>query len=190
MGVITMPSSQREPSDAVCWNCDRRAHDVVPATVGSPVGGHIVLTLCRACYASSYLPLAGGGQELMPGDGPSKLVLVVDDEPDIVWMLRHTFEGKGYAVDGAANGLEALYKACRYLPQVVVLDLAMPTLDGHKFIAAWREAAADVPIPSVAISAHHDRATAEELGVAAFVPKPFDLDALVETVGSLLKAAP
>ena len=185
-----MASSQRQPSDPVCWNCDRRAHDAVPATVRTPAGGHIALTLCRACYASSYLPLAGGGQELMPGDGPSKLVLVVDDEPDIVWMLRHTFEGRGYAVDDAANGLEALYKACRYLPEVVVLDLTMPTLDGHKFIAAWREAAADVPIPIVAISAHHDRATAEELGVAAFVPKPFDLDALVETVGSLLKAAP
>ena len=188
-GVLPVAAYPSEPSDAACWNCDRQAAKAVTVTLCAPSGEHVALTLCPDCHTATYLPLAAEAPELLAEGGPGKVVLIIDDDPDILDMLRYSLQAKGYAVDAAANGLEALCAACRRMPDIVVLDLHMPVMDGHTFIAAWREVTATTSIPIVAISAHEHQASAEELGVEAFVPKPFDLNALVATVDRLLTAA-
>ena len=184
-----MSSSSREPVAAVCWNCDRQADDVASVSLRARLGAQVAVALCHDCHATTYLPLTAGAPELLAGGGHNKAVLVVDDDPDILDMLRHALRGNGYAVETAANGLEALHRACRRLPDAVVLDLRMPTMDGRTFIAAWRRVTAGAPVPVVAISAQSRQPTAEELGVEAFLPKPFDLGVLVGTVDRLLATA-
>ena len=183
-----MPSPPRRTSPPTCWNCDRHAPEPIDVTFRAPSGGKVAVTLCQDCRAATYLPLAAEVPELLAEGGPSKVVLVVDDEPDIRSVVRLALEGKGYAVEEAAHGLAALHAASRRMPNVVVLDLRMPVMDGHQFIAAWRQVAAPAPVPVVAISAHEHPASTEELGVEAFLPKPFDLGALVGTVDRLLTA--
>src|SRR5215210_3628265 len=144
-------------------------------TLRAPAGGQVTMTLCPDCHTATYLPLAAVAPELLADGGPGKVVLIIDDDPDILDMLRYNLQAKGYVVDTAANGLEALHAACRRMPDVVVLDLRMPVMDGHKFITAWRKVTAVAPVPIVAISAQSRQPTTEELGVEAFLPKPFDL---------------
>ncbi len=178
-----------EPSLTTCWNCDRRVPETIAATLRTPSGEQVILPLCQACHASSYLPLAGEAGDGAPRADQGRTVLVVDDDPDILRMLTAAFEDEGYAVETAAHGLEALHKACRRMPDVVVLDLRMPVMDGRKFIAAWRQVTSAASVPIVAISAHERRLTAEELGVQAFLPKPFRLSALIDAVGGLSSSA-
>ncbi len=181
-----MPTDKPRKPALTCWNCEREAEESVSVTLGAPGRGQTALTLCHACHASSYLPLAAQAGDVTPRTDEVRRVLVVDDDPHIVRMLAATFEGEGYAVDTAAHGLEALHRACQRMPNVVVLDLRMPVMDGHRFIATWRQLAT---APIVAISARERQSTAEELGVEAFLPKPFELDALIEAVKSLSRSA-
>ncbi|MDP8924626.1 MAG: response regulator [Chloroflexota bacterium] len=184
-----MPTDKPRKPAQTCWNCERDVDHTVTVTLRSPSNEQAILPLCRDCYASSYLPVAAEAREVAPTADQDKTVLVVDDDPDTLWMLSHAFQDEGYAVETAAHGLEALYKACRRMPDVVVLDLRMPVMDGRKFIAAWRRVTSTAAVPIVAISAHERRLTAEELGVQAFLPKPFRLSALIDAVGSLSSSA-
>jgi CheY-like chemotaxis protein len=65
-------------------------------------------------------------------------VLVADDEPLIRALVTIAFEAEGYDVDTAADGAEALEKACQQPPQVIVLDLMMPVMNGWDFLEAWQ----------------------------------------------------
>jgi hypothetical protein len=65
-------------------------------------------------------------------------VLVAEDEPLIRALVSLAFEAEGYDVDTAADGAEALAKACQQPPQAIVLDLMMPVMNGWDFLAAWQ----------------------------------------------------
>ena len=116
-----------------------------------------------------------------------KRVLVVDDEPSVAQVVVDALADEGYEVRWAANGREALAVLGAWLPDLIVLDLMMPVMDGRAFRAAQRRlpgAAARVPV-LVLSGMREARATAEALGAAALT-KPFDLDDLVATVDRLL----
>ena len=182
-----MPEAYHGERPRLCWNCDRETSAVIAATLQSPSRGQATLWLCRDCYATSrslVTEAIGSG----PGAGRGSTVLVVDDDPEVRTMLGYALTAEGYNVVAAGNGLEALYRACQGMPHVVVLDLRMPTMDGRTFVSAWRQVAAGGSVPIVATSAYEPGATAAELGVAAFLPKPFEAGALVSTVDHLLKA--
>jgi len=118
-----------------------------------------------------------------------KRVLVVDDEPSVAQVIVDALADEGYEVRWAANGREALAALGAWLPDLIVLDLMMPVMDGRAFRAAQRclsGAAAQVPV-LVLSGMREARATAEALNAAAVLTKPFDLDDLVATVGRLLK---
>jgi len=114
-----------------------------------------------------------------------KLVLVVDDEPDILHLVKWALERARYRVETAANGREALDMIGRRLPDLIVLDMKMPVMDGWEFAKEFR-AAYDSSVPIVVLTAAADaKKRAEEIGAAGWIGKPFDLDALVNTVDRL-----
>jgi EAL domain-containing protein (putative c-di-GMP-specific phosphodiesterase class I) len=106
-------------------------------------------------------------------------VLVADDEPAIVEMIRDILEDAGFRVVTAANGSEALRLVEEAEPEVVLLDMNMPVLDGEGFIAALRERG--IPTPIVVMTAGSSaRRWAAQLGADAYLSKPFELASLVD----------
>jgi CheY-like chemotaxis protein len=119
-------------------------------------------------------------------------VLVVDDEPQVVWVLEFSLQGEGYETFTAHDGFEALDQIKRHQPDLMVLDVMMPRMDGWSVL----EALADLPVvarPRVvmvtALASPTDRRRAEQLGAAAYVPKPFDMDHLVGVLQGCLALA-
>ena len=114
-------------------------------------------------------------------------VLVVEDEPSVRGLVAEALEAEGYEIRAAADGLEALGVLERWRPDLIVLDLMMPVMDGWSFRARQLALGEAAGIPVVVLSAAYEaRRQGEALGAAAVVPKPFDLEALLGTVGRLV----
>jgi CheY-like chemotaxis protein len=111
-------------------------------------------------------------------------VLVVDDEPDIRATVSAMLEIEGYHVAEAANGADALQVLDEHSPDVILLDMRMPVLDGWGFAAELRRRGHRTPI--VVMTAARDAAHwAAEIAAAAFVAKPFGFDDLIDAVESV-----
>jgi DNA-binding response OmpR family regulator len=115
-------------------------------------------------------------------------VLVAEDEPLIRALVTMAFEAEGYDVDTAANGAEALAKACDQPPQAIVLDLMMPVMNGWDFLEAWQCEPTSQAVPVVVISAGYHQQDVPALDVQAYLTKPFDIERLVATVTRLVEA--
>jgi len=112
---------------------------------------------------------------------PDVRVLVVDDDADIRATVAAMLEIEGYRVAEAANGADALTVVETDPPDVIVLDMRMPVMDGWAFAAELRRR--DHPIPLVVMTAARDAARwAGEVAAATFVAKPFGYDDLVAAV--------
>jgi DNA-binding response OmpR family regulator len=117
----------------------------------------------------------------------SQLILVVDDEAALVKVVRGYLEQEGYEVVTAYNGREALFIAREEKPDLIVLDLMMPEMDGMTFIREFRREA-DTPI--IALTARideMDKVLGLELGADDYVTKPFSARELVARVRALLR---
>src|SRR6187551_2114756 len=115
-------------------------------------------------------------------------VLVVDDEPQVVWVLEFSLQGEGYETFSAHDGMEALDQIRRHHPDLMVLDVMMPRMDGWSVLEELGKLpAAERPrvVMVTALASAMDRARAERLGAAAFVAKPFDMDDLVGVLQGL-----
>ena len=115
-------------------------------------------------------------------------VLVVDDDPVIVRLLRVNFEMEGYAVATAADGEEGLLAVRRDRPDVIVSDVMMPKLDGLGFAAALKADPALAAVPIILLSAKAQSADVDAgLDIADdYVTKPFDPLELLDRVAALL----
>jgi CheY-like chemotaxis protein len=112
---------------------------------------------------------------------PDVRVLIVDDEPDIRATVSAMLEIEGYDVAEAANGADALAAVESDPPDVILLDMRMPVLDGWGFAAEMRRRNHAIPI--VVMTAARDAARwAGEVAAAAFVAKPFGYDDLIAAV--------
>jgi DNA-binding response OmpR family regulator len=121
-------------------------------------------------------------------DGSGR-VLVVDDDALIRDTLATALGDEGYAVRVASNGRVALVTIGTWRPDVIVLDLMMPVMDGPSFRAAQRAKAQTAQIPIIVLSATHEvHSRAAGLGAAAVFAKPFDLGALLDAIAGLLAA--
>jgi CheY-like chemotaxis protein len=116
------------------------------------------------------------------GDGAKRILLVEDDE-DLVALLALVLRGRGYRVDTAGNGREALEVLDRRgLPDLILLDMRMPVMNGWEFAAEFEERH-DHLAPIVVVTAAEDaRRRAEEIGAAGWIGKPFDVDDLLDEV--------
>lgn len=108
-------------------------------------------------------------------------ILVVDDEPHIRATVSAMLQTEGYAVDEAANGADALHAVEHRAPDVILLDMRMPVLDGWGFARELRRRGHRTPI--VVMTAARDAARwAGEIAAATFVAKPFGFDDLITAV--------
>ena len=114
-------------------------------------------------------------------------ILIVDDEPDVLLTLRMIFESEGFDPLLAADGETALRRIDEEHPDLVVLDIMMPVLDGW-FVLAELGGRPTHPLVVVcsAKSGDEDRARARELGAAEYVTKPFEPDDLVTIMREVL----
>jgi two-component system, OmpR family, alkaline phosphatase synthesis response regulator PhoP len=119
-------------------------------------------------------------------------VLVVDDEPQVVWVLEFSLQGEGYETFTAHDGFEALDQIERHHPDLMVLDVMMPRMDGWSVL----EAVSELPIEArprvvmvTALASSIDQARAKQMGAAAYVPKPFDMEHLVGVLQGLALAS-
>lgn len=118
-------------------------------------------------------------------------VLIVDDEPDILLMVRLNLEAEGHAVVMAADGEKALERIASDAPEVVVLDVMMPVLDGWGVLEALQGSAGAPPVLVVSAKTNGpDIRHAVTLGAAGYLTKPFDPDELVRAVAELVERTP
>ncbi len=111
-------------------------------------------------------------------------VLVVDDDPDILDALSEILEVEGYDVQRARNGREALQRLEQGVPDLVLLDLMMPVMDGWEFA---RSLAPGARPPIIVLSADRNvSAKAKEIGALGWLAKPFELSELLEAVRSVV----
>jgi len=119
-------------------------------------------------------------------------VLVVDDEPDILAILRVTLEASGYAVVTAADGAEALEAVERERPDAVLLDVGMPKVDGWQVLArikASSDEMSQVPVVMLtAWSGERDRIRGGIEGAVHYLGKPFDPGEVVDVLAGVLAA--
>jgi DNA-binding response OmpR family regulator len=118
-----------------------------------------------------------------------KKILVVEDEPDQLEVIRFTLKNAGFAVGTATNGIEALKKAQTVSPDLIIMDVMMPELDGFAVCETLRANPATAAIPILMLTglcSHISRLVAYESGATDYAIKPFDADELVSKVEKLL----
>ncbi|MHB8621416.1 MAG: response regulator [Chloroflexota bacterium] len=118
---------------------------------------------------------------------PGQRVLVVDDDDTIRGFLAELLADEGYRVDTAANGQEALAALQSGRPDLILLDLMMPVMDGLTFRARQREMDGASEVPVVVMSANLAAVKqAQDMQVAATLTKPFDLASLLAVIHRVL----
>jgi len=126
---------------------------------------------------------------VLPKDRVTPRILVVDDEPDAVELVAFNLKAAGYEVATAADGEQALSKARSIAPDLIVLDLMLPEVDGLEVCKILRRDPATATIPIIMLTARAadiDRVLGLELGADDYVAKPFSPRELVLRIRNLL----
>jgi DNA-binding response OmpR family regulator len=116
-------------------------------------------------------------------------ILVVDDETDIVSTVKYRLEFCGFEVITASNGKEGLEKAASEKPDIILLDISMPIMNGHETLERLKNNPELKDIPVIMFTAFSDAkdvAKAVELGVTDYVTKPFDYTDLTTKITNAL----
>jgi two-component system alkaline phosphatase synthesis response regulator PhoP len=117
-------------------------------------------------------------------------VLVIDDEPNIVQTLQDRLEMNDYTVVTACNGKEGLDKAINEKPDIILLDVIMPIMDGHEMLEHLRKVDECRDIAVIMLTARsqsQDIARASACGIEDYIVKPFDLSELLEKIETILE---
>ena len=119
-----------------------------------------------------------------------KKILIVDDEQDIVESLKFVLEGCSYMCYCAYNGEDGLKLAREIMPDLIILDVMMPRINGYKIsrLLKFDKKYKDIPILMVtARSQEEDKLIGEETGADEYITKPFDLDDVIKVVQKYLE---
>jgi DNA-binding response OmpR family regulator len=113
-------------------------------------------------------------------------ILLVDDDPAILRLLDVNFRMEGFDVDATSHGEEALAAVARQAPDVIVLDLMLPGMDGREILGRLRAEPATAGVPVLFLTAR-GRDDAAAGGAERYIQKPFDTVELVSTVRAMLQ---
>ena len=116
-----------------------------------------------------------------------KTILVVDDKSSVRQLLREYLTEIGYEVVPAGDGRQAIYAARHSNPDLILLDIMMPEMDGYEFLRQYRR---EKDTPVIVITAREEESDAVlglELGADDYVTKPFDLDVLLARIKAVLR---
>ena len=122
---------------------------------------------------------------------PDAKVLVVDDDPVIQKLLKVNFEMEGYEVLSASDGAEGLDQARAGNPDIIILDVMMPKMNGLEVLAALKADAGTEAIPVILLSAKAQAGDVQagiDRGADDYVTKPFDPLDLLDRVGQFIRA--
>ena len=112
-------------------------------------------------------------------------ILVVEDNMDTYELVRFILEKNGYETFLAMNGRDGVNATIKQKPDLIIMDLSMPEMDGWTATSMIKKDAATASIPLIALTAHAlpgDRQRARDAGCDEYITKPMDLDELVTTV--------
>ena len=126
----------------------------------------------------------------MLGNGESRHILIVEDDPNTAEMLSAYFSSLGYRVSHAAWGQDALTMATELLPDLVVLDIHLPDIDGYEVCLRLRSQRRTENTPIVFLTERRermDRLTGLEMGAVDYITKPFDVQELRYRVRNILR---
>jgi len=119
-----------------------------------------------------------------------KRILVVDDDPEVVELVSFNLKQAGYAIGTASNGVEAIRKARALAPDLILLDVMMPELDGLEVCEILRRDSTTASIPIMmltALSGELGRLAGLDAGATDFLSKPFSPRLLLKRIENLLK---
>ncbi|WP_405715139.1 MULTISPECIES: response regulator transcription factor [unclassified Streptomyces] len=125
---------------------------------------------------------------MSPAEDDPQRILIVDDEPAVREALQRSLAFEGYGTEVAVDGLDALARADSYAPDLIVLDIQMPRMDG--LTAARRLRSAGTTTPILMLTARDtvgDRVTGLDAGADDYLVKPFELDELFARIRALLR---
>jgi two-component system CheB/CheR fusion protein len=120
-------------------------------------------------------------------------ILVVDDDHDSLEIIEYLIAREGGVVRKARNSREALELLLSCTPDVMLLDLSMPDMDGFELLTTIRGVARLSEVPAVAVTAHayeRDKERSAKAGFVAHVSKPYDVEALIKVIGDLVEKKP
>lgn len=118
-------------------------------------------------------------------------MLVVDDDPDILEALSEILEAEGFEIRRARNGKEALERLSPEPPQLILLDLMMPVMDGWEFAQRMKQLPDVAHIPIIVLSADRNVSNkATGIGAVGYLAKPFELNDLLDMVRRALESRP
>lgn len=119
-----------------------------------------------------------------------KRILIVEDEAELVEMITMRLAASGYEVISASDGQEGLEKAKKEKPDLLILDLMLPKMDGYKVCGLLKKDTKYAQIPVIIFTARaqeEDKKLAEEMGADAYITKPFEPQLLLAKIEELLK---
>lgn len=125
----------------------------------------------------------------MAEDTVKKRLLVVDDEQDMLLAIKLRLEASGYDVHTATDGLTGLNLARTLKPDLIILDIMLPKMNGYKIsrFLKYDEEYKHIPVIMLtALSGDDDRTTGVETGANAYITKPFETQQLIDTVRGFL----
>jgi two-component system cell cycle response regulator DivK len=125
----------------------------------------------------------------MEKDSRDRTVLIVEDSDDARYFMRLALEQLGYLIVEAENGAKAIEVAEREHPDIILMDLSLPIMDGLAATEKIRANEGLKSIPIIAVTAHQEtdfRAGAKAAGFDAYVTKPIDIDFISELINGLL----
>ena len=119
----------------------------------------------------------------------AKKILIVDDEKQMVEMMKMRLEANNYGVITAYDGQDGLDKAKKETPDLIILDLMLPKMDGYKVCGLLKHDARYSKIPIILFTARaqeEDKAMGKDVGADAYITKPFDPGTLLNKIKELL----
>ena len=118
----------------------------------------------------------------------NKRVLVVDDDNDIQTLLQRILEDEDYQVVTAGDGLVALDEFEKSVPDLILLDLMMPRMDGYTFAEELRQRELRSSIPIIVLSADANaKQKVEQMGADSYITKPFDIGDLLDEISHFME---